>query len=35
MSVDLDLEDGVAIGRVKDFLRTVNELMMRFLRVVL
>jgi hypothetical protein len=35
MSVDLDLEGGVAIGRVKDFFRAVNELMVRFLRVVL
>jgi hypothetical protein len=34
-SVDLDLEGGVAIARVKDFFHTVNELMVRFLRVVL
>lgn len=35
LSADLDLEGGVAIGRVKDYFRTVNELMVRFLRVVL
>lgn len=35
LSADLDLEGGVAIGRAKDFFRTVNELMVRFLRVVL
>lgn len=35
LSADLDLEGGVTMGRAKDFFRTVNELMVRFLRVVL
>lgn len=32
---DLDLEGGVTPARVKDFFRTCNELMVRFLRAVL
>jgi hypothetical protein len=32
---DLDLEGGITEARVKDYIRTVNELMVRFLRVVI
>jgi hypothetical protein len=32
---DLDLEGGVTEARVRDFLRTYNELMVHFLRAVL
>lgn len=35
LDADLDLEGGVTEARVKDYIRTVNELMVRFLRVVI
>jgi len=35
LTSDLDLEGGVSMGRARDFVRTFNELMVRFLRVVL